>query len=244
MYNPVAPGTVEFIELRNFGAGSINLNGAKFDDTRPFDLFTFGNITLAPGQFAIVTNDIAAFQAKYGAAALIAGQWTGALSNGGERIVLRDGDGNVIHDFTYSDLAPWPTKPDGFGPSLEVIDVAGDYTSGLNWRASWEIGGSPGWLGAGPDTDGDGQPDSWEAYFGTNPNSANSRYAASTSTNGSGQPVVTWPFAAGRNYLVEYTDSLTPANWQTLATVVGTGSYTDTSAPLPSKRFYRVTAIP
>ncbi|MEO7319076.1 MAG: thrombospondin type 3 repeat-containing protein, partial [Chthoniobacteraceae bacterium] len=198
------------------------------------------------GQFAIVTNDTADFTTKYGAGALnpLIPQWTGALNNGGERIVLRDGDGNAIHDFTYSDLAPWPTTPDGFGPSLEVIDVNGDYDSGLNWRASWEIGGSPGWQGAGPDTDGDGQPDSWEAFFGTDPNSGASRYAASASRNGSGQPVITWPSVAGRSYRVDYTDSLTPANWQTLATVVGIGRYTDTSAPLPSKRFYRVTGIP
>ena len=123
-----------------------------------------------------VPNDTAAFIAKYGAGALIAGQAPGALNNGGERIVLRDADGNVIHDFTYLDTAPWPTTPDGGGPSLEVIDTNGNYDSGLNWRASWEIGGSPGWQGAGPDTDGDGQPDSWEALFGTDPNSIASRF--------------------------------------------------------------------
>ena len=175
---------------------------------------------------------------------LIAGQYTGGLSNGGEGITLRDPDGNKIHDFTYLDIAPWPTTPDGMGPSLEVIDVNGNYDSGLNWRASWEIGGSPGWQGAGPDTDGDGQPDSWELLFGTDPNSAASRYAASATRNGSGQPVISWPSVPGQKYRVDYTDELIPLNWQPLATVTGTGTYTDTSAPLPSRRFYKVTPIP
>ncbi len=244
MYNPAAPGTVEFIELRNTGAGTINLLGARFNTGTPFDLAPFGNINLAPGQYAIVTNDTAAFQLKYPTSPLPIGQWAGALNNGGERIILSDPDGNAIHDFTYLDTAPWPTSPDGFGPSLEVIDVNGNYRSGLNWRASWEPGGSPGWTGAGPDTDGDGQPDGWEAMFGTNPNSAASRYAATASGNGTSQPVITWPSVPGQAYRVEYTDELVPVNWLLLATVTGTGSYTDISAPLPARRFYRVTGIP
>ena len=244
MYNPASPGTVEYIELRNTGAGAINLLGARFDVTTPFDLAPFGNVNLAPGQFAIVTNDTAAFQIKYGATALLLGQYTGALNNGGERIILRDGDGNKIHDFTYLDIAPWPTTPDGMGPSLEVIDTNGNYDSGLNWRASWEPAGSPGWQGAGPDTDGDGQPDSWEAYFGTDPNSAASRYYATAARNGSNQPVIAWPSVPAQKYRVDFTDELLPANWQPLATITGTGSYTDISAPLPARRFYKVTPIP
>ncbi len=244
MYNPAAPGTVEFIELKNTGAGTINLLGARFDATTPFDLAPFGNVNLAPGQYAIITNDTAAFQTKYGTSALVLGQWTGALSNGGEHVILRDTDGNKIHDFTYLDTAPWPTTPDDMGPSLEVIDVNGNYDSGLNWRASWEVGGSPGWQGAGPDTDGDGQPDSWELLFGTNPNSAASRYAATAARNTSGQPVVTWPSVPGQKYRVDFTDELLPLNWQPLATVTGTGTYTDISVPLPTRRFYKVTPIP
>ncbi len=47
--------------------------------------------------------------------------------------MLRDSLGNVIHDFSYDNTAPWPTTPDGGGPSLEVIDTEGDYNDPLNW---------------------------------------------------------------------------------------------------------------
>ena len=120
----------------------------------------------------------------------------------------------------------------------------GNYNDGLNWRASWENGGSPGWLGAGPDTDGDGQPDGWELLFGTNPNDSNSHYAAAVSKNPSNQPVITWPSIAGQSYRVEYSPDLDSPIWQTLATVVGIGTYTDQSVPLPERRFYRVRALP
>ena len=247
MYHPADPDTVEFIELQNTGAGAINLQGVHFENGRPFDEFVFGNINLAPGQFVVVTNSIANFQAKYGGTALLAGEWVGALSNGGERIVLLDVGGNAIHDFTYADTAPWPLSPDGLGPSLEVNNVNGDYNNGLNWHASWEPGGSPGWQGAGPDSDGDGQPDGWEAMFGTGPNDPASYYRAGSVLNGSGQPVLSWPSVAGRNYRVEYCDSLTPPNWQTLIVVSGTAgmtSYTDTTTPRPRQRFYKITAVP
>ena len=56
--------------------------------------------------------------------------------------------------------------------------------------------------------------------------------------------MIAWPSVPGQAYRVEYTDELVPTNWQLLATVTGTGSYTDISAPLPARRFYRVNATP
>ena len=39
---------------------------------------------------------------------------------------------------------PWPTGPDGNGPSLELIDVPDDNTIPENWKASTSVGGTPG----------------------------------------------------------------------------------------------------
>ena len=47
------------------------------------------------------------------------------------------------------------------------------------------------------------------------------------------------------SYTVQYTDSLTPINWQTLTVVTtdgsGNGSYTD-PGPLPTQRYYRISS--
>ena len=246
MYHPQAPGTVEFIELRNTGAGPINLAGTSFGEGVPFAAWSFGNVTVAPGAFVVLTNDILAFRARYGSAATIVGEWNGSLNNAGERVVIRDAQGNPIHDFTYDDLAPWPAAASGLGPSLEVINPNGNYDDGLNWRASWEAGGSPGFAGAGPDSDGDGVPDGWEAMFGTNPNDAGSLARLTATLNGTNQPVISWPSVAGRSYRIEYTNNLGSA-WQPLTTVTATGtasSYTDLTDPRPPQRFYRAVALP
>lgn len=247
MYGPKAPDTVEFIELRNFGNGPVNLQNCRFPDGDPFDEFVFPDLTLAPGAYAVVTNNTAAFRARYGNGPTVAGEWgTSSALNNGELVILLDPEDNEIHRFTYGNTAPWPVAADGRGPSMEVVDVLGNYNAGSNWRASFEIGGSPGEEGAGPDADGDGQPDRWEALFGTDPNSGASRFAASVSSQGGGGSQISFPSVSGRSYRVDYCDDLTSQVWTPLQTIVASGASTsvsDTTVPKPAQRFYRVTPL-
>ena len=251
MYNPVPTG-VEYIEFRNVGAQPINLTGVHFDIGAPIAIlgapdtaYTFGNEILNPGAYIVITENTAAFQSLYGNSIRLGAAWTsGSLNNGGERITLRDSFGNTIqdiHDFSYDDIAPWPLAPDGTGPSLEVLDVQGNYSLGTNWRASGEPSGSPGKTGVGPDSDGDGIPDSIESLFGTNPNDFSSRPVTTHTRNAGGDVTLNWPSVPGVDYRVEKSDDL--ITWVTLVTVNGTGTYTDTSAPSETKRFYRVAAV-
>ena len=81
--------------------------------------------------------------------------------------------GDTIQDFVYNNAAPWPTGPDGNGPSLEIIDPLGDPAAPANWRASATVGGSPGAATASiiGDYDGNAVVDEadrmqWRASFG------------------------------------------------------------------------------
>jgi hypothetical protein len=49
-----------------------------------------------------------------------------------------------MDNVSYGDRSPWPTQPDGLGPSLERIDPAGFADDPENWRASVPNGGTPG----------------------------------------------------------------------------------------------------
>ncbi len=78
----------EFIELKNIGGEAINLNMARF--TNGIGL-TFGDIELGAGELAVIVRDRAAFDAQYPAfSGLIAGEYSGSLNNGGERIELEE----------------------------------------------------------------------------------------------------------------------------------------------------------
>jgi hypothetical protein len=153
MYNPKDTGEpndedTEYIELKNIGASTINLNLARF--TKGVD-FTFGPNTLAAGQYILVVKDINAFTTKYGTGRPIAGQYDGSLDNAGEKIRLKDANGTNILDFDYKD--GWRSIADGEGYSLTIINPANSDVNSWkyndSWRASAYINGSPGWDDSG-----------------------------------------------------------------------------------------------
>ena len=100
---------------------------------------------MSPGQRLIVTNDKDTFQTIYGNEVTVVTNWAGgSLSNGGEEVVLRDPDNNVILRFDYNNAGGWPERADGGGSSLVVRDTEGNYDDESNWIASYELGGYPG----------------------------------------------------------------------------------------------------
>jgi hypothetical protein len=140
MYHPSAEPNEEYIELTNIGAETINLNLAKF--TNGIDL-AFPDIDLAPGGYTVVVKDTTAFAEKYGIDVSIAGQYTGSLSNAGERIRLEDAIGQMILDFEYKD--GWLDITDGGGYSLSIIDAAEPDTNSWSQKESWcALNPSPG----------------------------------------------------------------------------------------------------
>lgn len=245
MYHPAAGG-VEFIELQNVGAQAINLAGANFADGSPFAAYAFGGESLAPGEYIVLVSDVAGFRAKYGPSARLAPAWSsGSLNNAGEAVILRDPQGSPIHDFVYGSSAPWPAQADGLGPSLEVIDVHGNYNDPANWRASVEPGGSPGSGSSGLDSDGDGTPDGVEALFGTDPNDAASFVSLTATFQVGGPATLQWPTVAGRSYRVEHTtDFRTWTAVETIVAAANVSSFTPPAAPDQPHLYYRVMALP
>ncbi len=130
----------EFIEFINTSTtDEIDLSNVQIAGGVTF-VFPNGTI-LAPGQRVLVLEDQGNFESRYGDGLPIAGEWSGALSNGGEELIVLASDLTVIQQFEYSD--DWYKRTDGDGSSLEVIDTEGDYEDARNWRASRSVNGTP-----------------------------------------------------------------------------------------------------
>jgi len=138
-YNPLDSFTVqndtidgdefEFIEIKNDGNQQIDLTNVYFDNAIRYT-FPFGTI-LQPGDFIVLAENLTYFQARYGFAAF--DQFSGKLSNGGETVTLLNPADAVIDQVTYDDVAPWPTQPDGNGPSLALIQPNLNNALPANW---------------------------------------------------------------------------------------------------------------
>ena len=116
----------EFIELLNISNESLDLSSLEFDLGVTFDFSTIENvadITLEPGERAILVEDAAAFTMRYGTSPPVIGQWSGGLSNSSEplRIQVQGDGGAIIQEFTYFDSVPWPECADGEGNSLTLV---------------------------------------------------------------------------------------------------------------------------
>ena len=159
MYNPTAGGD-EFVELKNLTASPVPLH----DNADPINTWQLtSGITYsfpadaqipAFGYALAVLIDPAIFRAKYAIPDTVPvyGPYEGSLSNGGEDVkLLRPGvpdPGGVVpylfvDKVKYADQVPWPTEPDGSGPSLQKISPAGYGSDAGNWEAG-PSGGTPG----------------------------------------------------------------------------------------------------
>lgn len=142
MYHPEGGDSFEFIELRNFGAIPIDLGGFSLSGV---DYIFPHRTLLAAGEVIVLASSTSpnAFAGRYPSARVL-GHFAGALSNGGERLALRDREGQIVTAVTYADNGAWPELADGQGFSLELLDSGADPNAPANWRASPTVHGSPG----------------------------------------------------------------------------------------------------
>ena len=145
-YNPLDGSDYEFVELVNSGTANFMLTGCKF--TSGID-YVFASGTLAPGARLVLARDLTKFASRYpGVTAL--GPYKKKLSDTGDTITLTTGAGVELIKMKYDINGSWPSRANGLGSSLEVLDPNGDLSDPLNWRSSTEYNGSPGVGGVGP----------------------------------------------------------------------------------------------
>ena len=144
-YHPTAlagntnlPDAFEYIELKNISpAVTLDLRGVRFVNGVLFDFTGSLVASLAPGKTVLVVRDLVAFTARFGAGQSVAGQYSGSLDNGGERIRLVDAAGEEILDFTYGN--GWVSASDGLGFALSINDPLAtpeSWGSRLSWHGA------------------------------------------------------------------------------------------------------------
>ncbi len=144
MYNTPGFPDVEYVELINSGLTVVDLTGwYLIDDDNLHDrCFLVGS--LAPGEYLVVAGRLDLFTQVFPLVTQVnlnefdsAGGSSGfSLGNTTELLRLFDGTETLRDQVPYTDTAPWPTAPDGWGPSMELLSPLLDNALPQSWGSS------------------------------------------------------------------------------------------------------------
>ncbi len=132
-YNPPETGvdSLEYVELLNNSTNQVDVSGWTF--TQGFEYTFPSGVILNPGEYVVISKTYQYFYNIFGFYPLV---WTsGALTNSGEDIELRNAAGVVIDYVDFKNTAPWPTTANGMGPSIVLCDPNADNSLPENWSA-------------------------------------------------------------------------------------------------------------
>ncbi len=139
MYNPEIGCGSPFIEIHNTESFAVSLNNFKFSEGIDYDFPT--GTSIAANGYLVLAKDSLEFVQKYGFSPF--GDFGSSLSKDGEKIILQAPYRTIVDSLTYNDKNPWDEDPDGYGPSLELLNPSSDNTDPLNWFRSDNACGTP-----------------------------------------------------------------------------------------------------
>ena len=127
----------DWVELYNPADSSLDVSGWEFRDEDDSHQFFMPANTIVPADgYIVLVNDTSLFCACFPNVTNYIGDIGFGFSGGGEALRLYDANGTLIDSVAYDDEAPWPTEPDGDGPTLELVNPLSDNTDASNWQAS------------------------------------------------------------------------------------------------------------
>ena len=137
MYHPISgQDNDEFIELYNRGTRAQDISGWSVEGVGDYE-FPPGTV-IGAGDYLVIANSVSKISRDYGLGpdVLLQTPYSGSLANGGERLRLRDANGNIADKVRYYDGGEWSRWADGGGASLERIDPRSESSCAASWDAS------------------------------------------------------------------------------------------------------------
>ena len=127
----------DWVELYNPMDHPVDVSGWVFKDEDDLHAYTFASGTQIPSKgYMVIAFDMTTFHNLFPAVTNYVGPMGFGFAGGGELLRVFNNTGTLIDTVHYDDVAPWPTRPDGQGATLELISPDLDNALGQNWKAS------------------------------------------------------------------------------------------------------------
>lgn len=174
MYHPL-DDEPEFLRLRNTSPDALSLSDLIFTDGIEMSAL---EIIVAPSEEVAFSEDVDDYISIYGDAIPVVAEFSGKLSNGGERVTLENRvTRQKLIDFEYSD--DWYAATDGDGAALVAVSQSANLSEASGWQArmvprlqsydDWAAENLAAMAGADDDPDNDGISNLWEYHLGSDP---------------------------------------------------------------------------
>ena len=138
----VDPG--DWVEFYNPHEYYLDITDWTFKDSDDTHIYTFPEGTMIePFGYLVLCRDSANFQEVFPEVENYIGEMNFGLGSTGELIRIFDAEGALIDTVHYGVSDPWPTEPNGNGPTLELKFWQYDNALPSSWAAS-ELNGTPG----------------------------------------------------------------------------------------------------
>ena len=136
--------TGDWVELYNHSSELIELENYYFMDNDDNHIFYFPeDFIINSGSLVVLCSDTTQFKSKHPEINNFLGNLGFSFNGNGEMLRLFNSNNNLIDWVDYGDSDPWPSGPDGNGPTLELNDPFSDNSLPENWVSS-DGYGSPG----------------------------------------------------------------------------------------------------
>lgn len=133
----------DWLELYNITSEGVEIGLWSFKDDNN-NVFIFPeNLKIESGEYLVLCKNYQMFSQFFPGVTNVIGDFGFGLSGGGELLRLFDANEQLVDQVEYNDIYPWPTEPDGTGPTLELINPYVENDIASNWVSSI-ANGSPG----------------------------------------------------------------------------------------------------
>ncbi len=127
----------DWVELTNHWESAVDIGGWIFKDSEDAHAFALPlGTVIEPGEFLVLCRDTTGFKALFPDVDNYLGNLAFGFSGNGELLRLYADDGVLLDLVEYDDAPPWPTEPDGNGPTLELRHPDLDNSLAGSWLAS------------------------------------------------------------------------------------------------------------
>jgi len=131
----------DWIELYNPHGCPLDISGWIFTDATQSQPFVLPpNTIIPPDNYLVLCRDTAAFHEHFPDVRNFIGNFQFGLKSTGETIRLFNPQRTLVDSVTYQSTAPWPSQPNGNGPTLALRHPELNNALPENWTASPQHG--------------------------------------------------------------------------------------------------------